>query len=302
MTVNEYSERFFGLPVVEYREDDEVERRDCVYRLMQEYEAEQSHRELIEQFLDEYGGDQLEALVIGPWAGAGEGTPPDQFLQVLCERRLPRLRALFVGDMTYEDSEISWINQTNYTDLLAAYPNLEVLRIRGTAALELPAKISLPRLTELGIESGGLPSEIVERIAAAQLPALKKLELWLGAEYYGFDGNLAVYKDLLVKIEPQRLDYLGLRNSEISDELAAYVAQQPWLGKLHTLDLSMGTLGDKGAQALLASPHLRGLKVLDVQHHYISAAVAAKLHELPLEVKIGKAEDDDDERYVQVGE
>jgi hypothetical protein len=302
MTVVDYAEKFFGLPIVDYRHGDKVKRHDCVYRLVQDtYDADESQRELLDGFLGQVDPETIEALVIGPWSDASsEG--PDGYLEGLIEQRLPALKALFVGDMTYEDCEMSWINQTDYAPLLEAYPKLEVLRIRGTTELTLP-RLSLPNLRELAIESGGLPTKIVLTIGESSLPALKKLELWLGDEGYGFDGDLTTYKDLLAKIQPQRLDYLGLRNSEISDQLAGYLAQQSWLGSLHTLDLSMGTLGDDGAKALLASQFLQGLKLLDVRHHYISERLVEQLQALPFTVEIDEAEDEDDgDRYVQVSE
>src|SRR5688572_17367772 len=178
MTVVDYAEKFAGLPIVEYRHGDKIARRDCVFRLMQEtYEAEESQRELLDGFLAQVDPKTLEALVIGSWNEASS-QGPQEFFEGLIEHRLPALKALFVGDMTYEDCEMSWIIQTDYAPLLAAYPQLEVLRIRGTNELKLP-RLSLPNLRELAIESGGLPSAIVRTIGDSALPALKKLELWL---------------------------------------------------------------------------------------------------------------------------
>ncbi|HEY5761318.1 MAG TPA: STM4015 family protein [Steroidobacter sp.] len=302
MTVNDYSNHFFGLPVLEFRSGERVTRPGAVYRLMQEYEAPQSQRELLDEFLGQVSRDSLEALIIGSWSDAATGTPPDGFLEALVEYRLPHLKALFVGDMTFEDAEISWINQTDYSALLNAYPDLEVLRIRGGTALKLPVT-EHRGLRELTIETGGLPSSVVDAIANSKFPALKRLELWLGSDDYGFEGDLSTYQNLLAKIEPERLDYLGLRNSEIADQLATYLASQPWLTDLDTLDLSMGTLSDAGAKALLGSQYLYGLELLDLRHHYISDALVTQLQALPLTVTIDKAEDGDEEdRYVQVGE
>ena len=303
MTVNDYSERFFGLPVVEFRSGEKVTRTGVVYRLMQDYEAPQSQRELLDEFLGQVSRDSIEALIIGSWSEAATGVPPDGFLEALVEYRLPYLKALFVGDMVCEDSEISWINQTDYTALLKAYPDLEVLRIRGGTVLKFPVT-EHRGLRELTIETGGLENSVVDAIANSKLPALTHLELWLGTDGYGFDGDLATYQNLLTKIDPERLDYLGLRNSEIADELATYLAAQPWLASLDTLDLSMGTIGNVGAKALLQSPYLYNLDTLDLRHHYISDALVTQLRALPLNVTIDKAEgeDDDEDRYVQVGE
>jgi hypothetical protein len=300
MTVGEYTEEFYGRRVAEFRTGDKITDQNAVYRLMQEFEESTSQRELLDEFVGQINPQQLEALIIGPWSAAATGTAPTGYLEGLVAHRLPKLRALFVGDMTFEDSEISWINQTDYTGLIGAYPQLEVLRIRGGNGLELPAT-EYRALRELIIETGGLPSSVVEAIGNSKLPALRKLELWLGADDYGFDGNLSTYQRLLEKIEPRRLEFLGLRDSEIADQLATHLAQQDWLGSLHTLDLSMGTIADEGARALLASTHLGGLKVLDLRHHFISPSLVQQLRALPLTLHIDAGQDPD-ERYVQVGE
>jgi hypothetical protein len=106
------------------------------------------------------------------------------------------------------------------------------------------------------------------------------------------------------RIDPSRLSSLGLRNSEIADELAVYLAQQPWLAGLHTLDLSMGTLGDRGAEALCASPYVGSLRVLDLRHHYISEALVQRLRGLPRRLRIDRGQPAwyPDDYYVQVSE
>jgi hypothetical protein len=302
MTVGNYAEEFYGRRVVEFRSGDKLQPADgVVYRLMQEYDDKTSQRQMLEEFLKQVDRQKLEALILGPWAEASTGEPPTGYLEGLIANDLPKLRALFVGDMTFEDSEISWINQADYSDLIAEYPQLEILYVRGGTALELPAT-EYPALRELVIQTGGLPNSVVESIARSVMPALQNLTLWLGDSGYGFDGDLAVYQRLLEKIQPQRLSYLGLCNSEIADQLAVHVAKQEWLRTLNTLDLSMGTIGDEGARALLASPYVKGLKVLNLSHHYISPAVVKQLEALPLKVILDDPQKDPDERYVQVGE
>ena len=303
MTIGENIETFAGKPVREFRSGDQANDANAVYRLSQDYDDEGSQADLIAEFFAQVPPATLTALVLGAWSQAQEDSP-EGFLNALIERReqLSALRALFVGDITYEECEISWIIQTGYAPLLAAFPALETLRIRGAEQLDLPP-FEHAALRELAIETGGLPDTVVTGIAQSRLPALKHLELWLGDENYGFGGAIEPYVDLLERIDPARLDYLGLRNAPISDEIAEYIAQQPWLGQLHTLDLSMGTLGDRGALALAQSPHIAGLKRLDVRHHYIGDAAVAKLRALPLELLIDDAEDEDDgDRYVQVSE
>src|SRR4051812_43476346 len=90
--------------------------------------------------------------------------------------RLPNLRSLFLGDITSEECEISWINQGDVTPLLAAYPLLEEFRVRGVEQLSF-AGLRHANLRSLAIESGGLPACVLEEVWAADLPELEHLEL-----------------------------------------------------------------------------------------------------------------------------
>lgn len=307
MTVNETQDSHCGKPVVEFRMGDTIADpasvRTHVYRLAQDYDSSESQRELLDAFLAQVDTKAIDALIIGAWSEAHDESP-QAYLDGLIERRaeLPALRSLFIGDMTYEDCEISWIIQTSYNPLLAAFPQLRSLRIRGSSGLKL-VPFAHEALEELAIECGGLPSGIANAIASSKLPALRKLELWLGDDNYGFDGDVGTYAKLLDAIDATRLESLGLRDSQISDALAVHLAAQPWLGKLQLLDLSMGTIGDAGAQALCESPHLAGLGTLDLSHHYIGADWQAKLRALPCKVVLDDPQDEDDgERYVAVAE
>ena len=93
----------------------------------------------------------------------------------------------------------SWIIQTDYNPLLAAFPQLRTLRIRGSSGLTL-APFAHDALEELAIECGGLPRDIADAIAGSTLPALKRLELWLGDDNYGFEGDADTYDLSLIHI------------------------------------------------------------------------------------------------------
>lgn len=273
--------------VEEDENDDEGERyRSYIYTDAAEVERLQSQRRLVEELLQQVDPATMKALVIGSWRHANLQAPQG-FLEALVAQRLPALRTLFVGDMLLDEEEISWIQQGDYTDLIAAYPQLADLTIRGAHRLVLPA-MEYPSLSTLTLESAGLSSGVLDALADSRLPQLVGLELWLGSEYGGFDGDLSSCVQLLQKIEPQRLTYLGLRNAELADELAEYLARQDWLGRLETLDLSMGALGDAGAEALCASPYLAGLKVLDLRYTFISPHVLERLERLPLTLVINQ--------------
>jgi len=104
-----------------------------------------------------------------------------------------------------------------------------------------------------------------------------------------------------------KLHYLGLRDSDIADEIAAAAASAPILDRIRTLDLSLGTLGDEGAEALLASPAVARLAKLDIHHHYCSDAMVARLNGLGVTVDASEQEGPDEydgefHRYVAVGE
>jgi len=303
MTISEQTVRFFGKEVQDF-EPGTTPSRDAgiVHRLSLEYDAETSMTTLLTDFLASCDKASLEALVIGAWGDpASDG--PGEFLEVLVANapQLPAFKALFVGDMTYEECEISWINQGDYAPLLAAFPRLQALRIRGATGLSLPA-IAHTGLRELVIECGGLPSDITAALARSALPFLETLELWIGTDNYGFDGDLAAIIDVVDQLRTPTLKTLALRDAEIADEIAEWLAGESWVAQLSTLDLSLGTLGDVGARALLASPHVRGLGRLDLSHHYISQQLQDELAKAIPNVVLADPQDDDEDRYVAVGE
>ncbi|KJV35262.1 STM4015 family protein [Luteibacter yeojuensis] len=303
MTIGEHTQVYRGKKVVDFSMGGAPDAGDVVYRLVQEYDSKESQAELLADFFSKVAPASVEALVIGVWSEAYD-KGPEGYLDGLIARRgeLSNLKALFVGDMTFEDCEISWIIQAPYNALLDAFPGLAALRVRGSSKLGLEP-FEHAGLQELAIECGGLPSDIVDAIAASTLPALHTLELWLGDDNYGFDGDLALYQRLLGAIDPGRLRHLGLRDASITDELAVWLAGETWLGSLDTLDLSLGTIGDVGAKALCESPNLGRLQRIDLSHHYISEAWQQKLAALPCTVVLDEpTTEDEGDRYVAVSE
>lgn len=303
MTISERTETFFGKSVQDYQGGDVAGGAGIVHRLCLDYDDGRSMGALLEEYLSRVDKTSLDALILGPWSEPHD-TGPDDAFEVLIKQasELANLKALFVGDMTFEDCEISWIIQGNYQRLLQAFPQLEVLRIRGATSLQLPA-FSHSALRELTIESGGLPREVSEGLAQSTLPSLERLELWLGTDEYGFEGDVDLFRRLLQKLRTPKLRHLGLRDAEIADQVAAWLATESWIADLDTLDLSLGTLGDEGAKALLASPHVASLKRLDLSHHYIGAPVQVQLRAaIPGVVLDDPQEPDEGYRYVAVGE
>ena len=251
--------------------------------------------DLIEKLADSGESLQLDSLTIGDWGGAYENdSSPVVEALVRLKDRFPQLRSLFIGDMSYEECEVSWINQSNIGPILAAYPELKSLTIKGSTGLSLdPA--SHDKLEELVIICGGLGKEVIASISEGSFKSLKKLELYLGVEDYGFDGSL---EDILPLIEPGKfpqLTYLGLKDSEIQDEIAIAVANAPIVDQLHTLDFSMGTLSDQGAEALLQSEKIKKLEFLNLSHHFMSDKMMKRWQQSGINVDISEHQGDADE-------
>lgn len=308
MTISDSTTTFHGKKVVQY--DPEIAfdaSPDVVYRLSLEYDDERKMPDLIAGFLEKTDKNALEALIIGMWGDPYEAGA-DEVIAALASNapQLPKLRALFIGDMTYEECEISWIVQGSYKPLLDAFPQLEELRIRGGNELILEP-FAHQNLRKFTIESGGLDQKIAQALAESSMPKLEHLELWLGTDDYGFSGDVALYRKVLAQLATPTLRYLGLRDAQIADELAVWLANEPLLATIITLDLSLGTLGDVGAEALLHGTQLGNLTLLDLSHHYISEANQEKLKALPFEVVLDDPQEDDEDdgdvyRYVAVGE
>ena len=125
----------------------------------------------------------------------------------------------------------------------------------------------------------------------------------LGDDNYGFDSKVEDFDAIINGGKFPKLTYLGLKNSNIQDDIAIAVAKSPLLNQLHTLDLSMGILSDTGAQALLDSPNIKKLKLLKLDHHFMSDGMMAKMEDLGIAVSMeDQGSDNEDDRYVEVSE
>jgi len=265
--------------------------------------------EKFDAFLNHPASSQATGLVVGVWGGLrqmeDEAGPIVEAI-VAAREKLPNLTAIYFGDVTAEECQISWIIQTDLSPLFTAYPTLEYFAARGGNGLSLGTPL-LPLLRSLVIETDGLDGEIVGSVTQADLPTLEHLELWLGTSGYDAAVTVEDLKPILSGALFPRLKYLGFRNSEIADEIAVALATAPILERIVTLDLSLGTLGDEGMEALLASPTLKGLKKLDIHHHFCSETMVKRVEALDMEVNTDEREEDDDDdvdehRYVAVGE
>ncbi|MFJ4616826.1 STM4015 family protein [Streptomyces sp. NPDC088812] len=272
----------------------------------------------LRRFLDTVDPARVRALVLGVGAYGSELDAADSeataALLTAAADRLTGLKALYLADLTFEESELSWIVQDDVTPFLTAYPRLEELAVRGSNGgyAGEPGLTFTPlrheHLRVLRLENGGLPAAAVRGLTASDLPRLEHLDLWLGVEDYGRDTTVADLAPVLDGGRLPALRHLGLQNADIQDEIAAAVATAPVVARLETLRLCRGTLSDTGAEALLGGQPLTHLQELDLHHHYLSEAMTLRLRESlePYGVRVNldgrEEEEDEDMRFVAAGE
>ena len=238
---------------------------------------------------------QIDALEIGCWGNAWEDSC-QAIIDGMVENKaaFAHIEDLAIGIMDFEDCEISWIIQGNYANLWQALPNLKHLTIQGSTELAL-GEIVHDQLESLEIICGGLPMSVIKSIAQAKLPNLRKLVLYLGVDNYGFDGSAEAIEEALAEMQFPQLEYLGLLDSEIQDELVPVALACPMMPELTTLDLSCGTLTDKGGALLLEGiPRFQKLAKLDLHHHFLSKDMMDKLAKLPIEVDLSEQTEPDE--------
>jgi hypothetical protein len=307
VTINQHISTFAGLPVVAYPDPSVADPGAVAWRFEADYEDQ---AEVLTQQLDalcaEPWASSVAAIVIGQWGSAYDSAPPVEHLTAAAAK-LPALRGVFLGEMTFEECEISWINHTDITPLLEACPRLEVLTVRGSEGLSVKP-VRHEGLRRLTFESGGLPADVVTSVSESDFPSLEHLELWLGTDNYGGDVTADDLSQILSGTRLPSLRYLGLRDAEIIDLIAPALASAPVVARLEVLDLSLGLLSDVGARALLAGQPLTHLRLLDLHHHFLSEPMMQRLQD-ELEAAgvtvdlddAGDAEDEDD-RYIAVSE
>ena len=282
MTISTATTRFAGLPVQQFTTDTDppADPAATAWKIATDWDGgdERFVADLTALTETEWAG-QVTTLLLGQWSDASDPLPTEQVVPLLAA--LPALTALFVGDMTFDESEISWIDWADLGAVLAATPNLETVQLRGgctpmTGDDVVLTPPSLPRLRSLTVESGGLLPAYLTALLGADLPVLERLEVWLGTENYGGVDTVEPLAALLTGDLFPNVTSLGLRNAEIADEIAVALADAPILTRITDLDLSLGTLTDVGVDALAAGD-LGAVTTLILDHHYASDAALDRL-------------------------
>ncbi|MFE2598676.1 STM4015 family protein [Streptomyces sp. NPDC059396] len=282
MTISNHLQELYGLPAFDFpsagAKAELPAPASVAWRIAVEaYDSTEQWEEAFARFTEAVDSTEVRALIVGSWSDSYE-SGPEGVISALVEARdrLPALRALFLGDIVVEECEISWINQGEVNPLLDAFPELLEFGVRGGQELRF-TPFRHERLRSLTIETGGLDAEVVRAVGASDLPALEHLDIWLGADNYGANSEVGDLAPILAGSRLPKLRHLALRNSEIQDEIAIAMASAPVVAGLEVLDLSMGTLGDEGVEALLSGQPLTHLKKLDLQHNYMGETMRERV-------------------------
>lgn len=299
MTINERLMQFCGKPVVDFDTNKKImDPTGEAIRISLSYDEYEDDGLYWEDKLDQLLADplveHLESLVIGPWEDVGsQDTEFIVELLVKYKDKLSGLRQLFFGDVIMEESECSWLDHGDIGELWTAFPKLTHFAIRGAGGLTIGKNLGkCKELRSFVLQCSGLPADVPSDLAV-KLPELEHLEIWLGEENYGAEYTIDSIDKLINGNHFPKLVYLGLKNAEKADEIAELIARSPVVAKLRVLDLSMGTLSDSGAEALLKCPHLKNLEFLDLHHHYLSAEMMTKLRGLGIKVNLDDRQEED---------
>jgi uncharacterized protein (TIGR02996 family) len=198
------------------------------------------------------------------------GDPNDDDLQDLLDligkKAPPTVRKLVIGDNV---DQISWHHTGSLAKMWKGVPNLQVLEIE-TGDFDVGA-MDAPNLERAIFITGGLSKACGKHIAAANMPKIKHLEVFYGTDNYGGDCTIKEVKPLLDRTDLKHLEYLGIKNSEFGNDIAKAVVGAKIVKQLKTLDLSMSTITDEGAQALAdGKESLKHLECLDLTHNFLT--------------------------------
>ena len=294
------AEHFAGKTVEDY---DPSNTDDVVFRFRSDWDGKDC-LELLKSHLNSDRGASTKDIVIGSWSEEMYEKSSSDVISALVEYKdtLQNLKSLYLGDIVSEENEMSWIVQTDMAPILENFPQLEYLRTRGSISLGFNVS-QHDNLRALALETGGLDVSVLRSISTATLPALEHLELWLGTEEYGGSCSIEDLQPILSGDVFPKLRYLGIRNYDGIDAACSFIVNSPIVKQLDVLDLSLGTLTDIGARALLNIPTNTSLKTLILNHHFMSNELVEQLNKLPFDVQLRDAQQDDDGwRFVAIGE
>jgi hypothetical protein len=223
---------------------------------------------------------------------------------------LPCLRKLDMSVTSPAMDQISWRRVGDISCIWKAVPQLEELLLQGSQGSDgkIPSKlapIDAPKLKRFVFISGGLDESVPLELAAAQLPSLEHLELWLGEPNYGCTVTMQSLAGILSGERMPKLTSLAIKNSGEEGTLIEAVAKSALLPRLEELDFSMGVLAEGATAAFLRyAEKFKHLKRLDLSDNYFSGADQVTLRAALPMIVFGeqKPSEGPDDRYVSVSE
>jgi hypothetical protein len=184
----------------------------------------------------------------------------------------------YLGNLQHLELSHNRIGIRGATDLAATrMPQLLSLNVsmnpslkdRGLLALALADWPALEHLdaTECDLRSPGI-------IGLTETPLLNRLtSLQLSR-----NQNVTSAAWLQLAQAPwTRLERLGLSNPAVTDDVVVALAENPSLKALRSLHIWAATVTERGARAILDSPHLRGLSRLRLAVHNLGAPLLTEL-------------------------
>ena len=236
---------------------------------------------------------------------------------------LINLKALLIGDKCHF-ANIKYIKSniivSNIVPLLKAYPNLELLHIRGrmdkedvlksnseilsicnhhdNSTVTVKSSLKHESLKTLIIDADGISDSNLAKLCNLNLPSLEYLEIWLSRSNLN-NINIDSLAPILSSKYCHNLAYLGIRKSSNTSELAKAIIKSPIMKNLKVLELTDGNMGSGGVIALLESPEINNLHTLNVSGNRLNQSTIEQLSKLDCRVI---AESQFSDRYYTVWE
>lgn len=241
----------------------------------------------------------LESLRVGPFPARGRTMTAQPALEALVETgAATRLRALHltnIGRWDWGDT-----NTGDFGAVHAHFRKLETLTLNA-GTIQLGKKASLPELRTLAIQTGALSRATLNDVLSLEAPKLERLSIWFGRAQYGGNTKLGDVAAILDGSRFPKLRHLGLMNCEWVGEAVRALPSSKVLGRLRSLDLSMGCLSDADVAAMQEQRAAFGhLERLELHDNGLSKKAVTK--GLAAQVELGKQDPKRAARYASVGE
>ena len=244
---------------------------------------------LVRALFDEMTGAFVRDLAVGRMLPEPGTSMPyyEDVIRVLGEVKPAALRSLILGSVpdVYEPP-VPVAADLRELDA-SATERLERLVIHG--GLVHLGTLDLPHLKELAIITTELSYQTLADLAASELPALERLNLWMGQTHIG--TGTQYWKELEVILGGERfprLRHLALQQLNNADAIVGLILRTPLVKQLRTLGLAMGTMSRDGAQQILEhADAVSHLGLLNLQDNYIPPSYQDRLRGVCRVVRLG---------------